>query len=119
MPPRRAAIGVPKDTALLEDLRAEFRQLTADAVAEVWNFLDEIGLHDAEAADCVATLNHRVIVIVHEVSGVAVVIASNEDDNSLTLVAVSTVVPQRRTALYRCARALGLDVDHEHYSASP
>lgn len=110
---------MPKQESLGAEIRAAFLALPADAVAEVFNFMDQVRWHGVEGDSCKAILNGRVFVVMREIAGTTVVLAVDTADGSVTLVDVRATYPQTQEALQRCALALGEHVEHEFYPQAP
>ncbi|MBI3676889.1 MAG: hypothetical protein HY243_09780 [Proteobacteria bacterium] len=107
-------VGVPRDHALLQNLRAAFGTLPAVAVDEVLNYLAQVKRYGADKEDKVAILNGRFEVYFRELAGVVVLFTRDLIDGAFTLVSLEGRVPQKQVAVDRCALALGVVIESTH-----
>jgi len=107
--------GIPRNQALLQNLRAAFRSLPAEAVDEVFNYLAQVERYGADEDDKVAIFNGRFEVYSRELAGVVVLLARDVDVGVFTLVSLERHAPQKQAAVDRCALALGMPIENTHF----
>jgi hypothetical protein len=111
----RKKFRLPFDATLAGEIRAAFKELSAEAVDEVLNVLDQMSRFGADADDRLAVFNGHYEVLSHEVpGGVFVLLVRDTDDDEWMLADVSLKAPQAQRAAERCARAVGVAIQSLH-----
>lgn len=108
-------IDIPRDKGQLENLQAAFLGLPAEAVDEVFNYLAQVRRYGADSDNRVAIFNGRFEVYLREVARVFVVVAKDNVNGIFMLAAVERSLPQKQTAVERCAVALRVEITAAHF----